>query len=158
TASRLLTAGSKQANDLGECLRRHLQIDLPKDQARSDWAKPILNQEQLQYSAEDVAYLHNLKQALETEIDKNDLRQTLDLELALLPVVVDVECRGIQVNREGLRTIKDLAKSDAEQRKTEMRQLLADPDFNPSSPTQVSKHLQARGNKLTDTKEETLVG
>lgn len=40
TAARLLTAGSKQDNTLGECLRRYLDIDLPKGQAKSDWGGP----------------------------------------------------------------------------------------------------------------------
>jgi DNA polymerase I-like protein with 3'-5' exonuclease and polymerase domains len=117
----------------------------------------VLTPEQLQYSADDVAYLHALKQALEVQIDGNSLRQPLDLELALLPIVVDIECRGIQVSREGLRSIKNMAKSEAEQRKTEMCQLLADPHFNPASVKQVLEHFKARGINLPNTTQETLV-
>jgi DNA polymerase-1 len=157
TASRLLTAGTKVANDLGECLRRYIQIDVPKDQAKSDWGQALLSNKQISYAANDVLHLHQLKAALESEVEKNNLRRVLDLELELLPVVVDMEFRGIQVNREGLLAIKKEAEDEAKSRKYDIRQLLADPEFNPSSPVQVLEALRIRGNKIADTKEETLV-
>jgi DNA polymerase-1 len=157
TASRLLTAGTKVANDLGECLRRYIQIDVPKDQAKSDWGRAVLSNEQIGYAANDVLHLHQLKTALESEVEKNKLRRVLDLELELLPVVVDMEFRGIRVNREGLLAIKEEAEDEAKSREDDIRRLLGDLEFNPSSARQVLEALQNRGNKIADTKEETLV-
>jgi DNA polymerase-1 len=157
TASRLLTAGTNLTNDLGECLRRHVQIDLPKDEATSDWGV-VLNHKQLQYAANDVLHLHRLKAALEHEVEKHNLKQTLDLELALLPVVVDMEFRGVGVNRDGLVAIKAAAEVEAKSHEAEMHRLLTDSDFNPASPAQVLRALQVRGNNITKTNEETLVG
>jgi DNA polymerase-1 len=157
TASRLLTAGSDLANDLGECLRRHVQINLLKDQATSNWGHAVLNPEQLQYAANDVLHLHQLKAALEQEVEKHKLQRTLDLELALLPVVVDMEFRGIGVNRDGLVAIKAAAEDETKLHEADIHRLLADSDFNPSSTTQVLKALQGRGNNVPNTTEETLV-
>ena len=62
TASKLLTTGDYEAkNNLKTCLSRWLDIDLPKDQAKSDWGSMMLSPEQLDYAANDVTHLHALK-------------------------------------------------------------------------------------------------
>lgn len=45
--------------------REMLGVEISKQQQLSDWGKEDLSQEQLLYAAMDVAYLHDLKKALE---------------------------------------------------------------------------------------------
>ena len=156
TASRLLTAGSTKPNDLGECLRRYLQVDLPKDQGKSDWGAAVLAPEQLHYAAADVLYLSKLKAALLSEIDTQDLRRALELEDSLIPVVVKMEARGIAVDREKLTVIRNEADRDGRVAKTAIQSLIGDQEFNPNSPAQLLEAFKAHGVQLPDTSQETL--
>ena len=156
TASRLLTAGSDEKNDLGECLRRYLQIDLPKDQARSDWGQIQLSPQQLRYAADDVVHLPKLKTALLAEIEQQGLTRTLTLELELLPVVVEMEARGIAVDHDKLAAIRDQANLNCEASKTTIQDLVGDQSFNPNSPAQLQGLFEARGISLPDTSADTL--
>ncbi len=49
---------------LKELCRELLQIDLSKEQQSSDWGADVLSEEQLQYAAADVLYLHRLQAQL----------------------------------------------------------------------------------------------
>jgi ribonuclease D len=51
---------------LADICRELLGVDVPKDQTCTDWGNPDLTQEQLEYAARDVAYLHELKEKLDT--------------------------------------------------------------------------------------------
>lgn len=155
TAARLLTAGSKQDNSLGECLRRYLDVDLPKDQARSDWGSRCLSNEQIAYSANDVHHLHALKAVLERELDDAGLVDVARLEMELLPVVVEMEARGFPVDRARLEALRDEAKSCAESILRSLRTELG-VELNPNSPTQIKAAFAAKGVEISDTKEETL--
>ena len=68
TASRLLTAGLRDPNDLGSVVKSHLGIDLPKQLGGSDWGGMVLTEQQLEYCRNDVAHLHRLKDALEAKL------------------------------------------------------------------------------------------
>src|SRR4029077_19400630 len=48
TAARLLSNGTRLPNDLGAVLCRHLGIELPKDQGKTDWGAMFLAPTQLQ--------------------------------------------------------------------------------------------------------------
>jgi len=45
-------------------------IDISKQQQSSDWGEEELSAAQLEYAASDVLYLHRLKEALETRLDR----------------------------------------------------------------------------------------
>jgi ribonuclease D len=155
-ASRLLTNGTDQKNDLGECLRRYLGVDLPKDQAKSAWGAAVLSPEQLDYARNDVAHLHTLKAALEAVLAKESLTDVARLEMELLPVVVAMEARGFAIDREKLRHIQQQACTQAEALKAAIQRDMADPAFNPNSTQQILEKLHGQGVTLPNTKEETL--
>ena len=69
TAARLLVAGTKPGNNLDKCLERYLGIAPAADHSRSDWASMLLTDDQLAYAARDVAHLHDLLGAMETELE-----------------------------------------------------------------------------------------
>ena len=50
---------------LKDLVKELLNVDLSKEQQSSDWGAPELSEKQLSYAANDVAYLHKLKEALD---------------------------------------------------------------------------------------------
>ena len=50
---------------LKDLVKELLGVDLSKEQQSSDWGAPELSERQLAYAANDVAYLHRLKEALD---------------------------------------------------------------------------------------------
>ena len=51
---------------LKDLVKELLGVDLSKEQQSSDWGAPDLSEKQLAYAANDVAYLHRLKDVLDT--------------------------------------------------------------------------------------------
>jgi ribonuclease D len=51
---------------LKDLVKELLNVDLSKEQQSSDWGQAELTEKQLAYAANDVAYLHRLKDALDT--------------------------------------------------------------------------------------------
>ncbi len=50
---------------LKDLVKELLGVDLSKEQQSSDWGAPTLSEKQLAYAANDVAYLHKLKEGLD---------------------------------------------------------------------------------------------
>ena len=50
---------------LKDLVKELLGVDLSKEQQSSDWGAPVLTERQLAYAANDVAFLHKLKDALD---------------------------------------------------------------------------------------------
>lgn len=50
---------------LKDLVKELLSVDLSKEQQSSDWGAPELSERQLAYAANDVAYLHRLKDVLD---------------------------------------------------------------------------------------------
>lgn len=156
TASRLLAAGTGDANDLGAVLKRHMNVDLPKDQGRSDWGGMVLTDEQLRYAADDVRYLHALHDKLQGELDQASLAAVYTTELQLLPVVVDMEAHGFAIDRARLEDLSRKAVADRDATDGRLRELFNDPKLNPASPVQMKAALAKEGITVESTAEEAL--
>jgi DNA polymerase I len=155
TACQLLSQGDRTlANDLGAALERYLGVKIPKGFGKSDWGGMFLVEDQLRYAAEDVQYLHALRDKLEEELKAAKLWGTFQLEMLLLPVVVDMQSAGIPISRERLGKVLEEAevqrKEYADQLKTHLGWI------NLDSPDQVLKAFKGVGVDLTDTAEKTL--
>jgi DNA polymerase I-like protein with 3'-5' exonuclease and polymerase domains len=156
TAARLLTAGTPAGNTLDDCLKRHLGIEPGPDHSRSDWGSPLLLPEQFAYASRDVAHLHELAGALEGELQQEGLGPVWQLEMALLPCVVDMEDRGIAVDREKLQAIAARQRALASESAGILRAHLGVPDLNLSSPNQLLSALRSAGLDLKSTRENEL--
>ena len=156
TASRLLTAGSKEPNDLGAVVKRHLGISLTKDQGRSDWGGMVLTPDQLIYSANDVAHIHALRAKLDEAIGSAGLAQVAAMEMALIPVVVEMEVAGFPVDRQRLLDIGKEAEREMALATARVREVLGDPNINPASPAQLKAALHRIGLNVEDTSAEVL--
>lgn len=55
---------------LKDLVKELLGVDLSKEQQSSDWGAPVLTERQLAYAANDVAFLHKLKVALDAMLER----------------------------------------------------------------------------------------
>jgi DNA polymerase-1 len=152
--SRLLNAGTNEPNGLGAVLKRHLNVEVPKELGRSDWGAMILLDDQLTYAAEDVRHLHDLAEALGNKLRAANLREVALFERELLPVVVDMSATGFAVDEATLRAARDRAKLQAAEAAQLMQTKLG--LLNMASPQQLLKALRAAGEEVESTGNEVL--
>lgn len=155
TASRLLTAGSTQKNDLASCLERNVGIRISKDLGRTDWGQRVLTAEQIRYAAEDVAHLHLLSSKLQQELLANNLGRTSALEMALIPIVVNMRACGFPVDPDRMKALSVAARDDLHLHLRAARAILGT-DINLESPQQVKKALARQGVYVHSTRRDTL--
>ena len=102
-ASRLLTNGIPQTkHGLDALAKRHLKVELPKEQQLSDWSKPVLSDEQKEYAARDVEVLLELDQILDQKISKAGLKASYILECQAIPAMAQMWRTGLPWNAEAL--------------------------------------------------------
>ena len=79
---------------LKDLVKELLQVDLSKEQQSSDWGAPELTERQLAYAANDVAYLHRLKDALEAMLAREGRTNLAKACFDFLPARVALDLSG----------------------------------------------------------------
>lgn len=92
---RILTAGMLLRCDLASTVWRRVEKLIDKSEQNSFIIGRNLTDEQLKYIENDVKYLVNIQEKQAEEVNKNGLGKIEKLEHDLLPVVIDMELRGI---------------------------------------------------------------
>lgn len=106
-ASRLLTNGIPKAkHGLANLAKRHLNIDISKEQQTSNWGDPNLSEEQLVYAAKDIEVLLQLDQILSSKLSKAELLPAFRLECRALPAMAQMWRTGLPWNAEALEEYK----------------------------------------------------
>lgn len=114
-ANKLLYNGVPHAkHSLDALASKHLSVDLPKEQQRSDWSKPDLSKEQLEYAATDVEVLLELDQILDQKLSKANLKASYTLECQALPAMAQMWRIGLPWNAQALQTYKEDKAFDVE--------------------------------------------
>jgi ribonuclease D len=93
TASKLARTYTDK-HGLKDLVKELLDVDLSKQQQSSDWGAESLTEQQLAYAANDVAYLHRLKESLDAMLKREG---RLDLALAcfgFLPARAELDLAG----------------------------------------------------------------
>ena len=107
-ANKLLYNGVPHAkHSLDALANKHLSVELPKEQQRSDWSKPELSKEQLEYAATDVEVLLELDQILDQKISKANLKASYILECQALPAMAQMWRIGLPWNAQAIQTYKE---------------------------------------------------
>ena len=102
-ASRLLTNGIPQTkHGLDALAKRQLDMDISKEQQKSDWGAETLSKEQLIYAAKDIEVLLELDQVLERKLRNAQLDRAYTLECRALPAMAQMWRVGLPWNREEL--------------------------------------------------------
>ena len=71
-----------------------LGVEISKKQQSSDWGNSNLSKEQIAYAANDVIYLHQIKNKLDEMLVREDRQLLVDACLSFLPTRVDLDLRG----------------------------------------------------------------
>ena len=79
---------------LKDLVRELLCVDLSKEQQSSDWGAPKLTEKQLAYAANDVAYLHRLRNALDAMLVREGRSAHAQACFSYLPARVDLDLGG----------------------------------------------------------------
>jgi DNA polymerase I-like protein with 3'-5' exonuclease and polymerase domains len=102
-ASRLLTNGIPQTkHGLDALAKRQLDMNISKEQQKSDWGVETLSKEQLIYAAKDIEVLLELDQVLDRKIRNAQLHRAYTLECRALPAMAQMWRVGLPWNREEL--------------------------------------------------------
>ena len=70
---------------LKELCREMLGVEISKQQQSSDWGAPTLSQEQLDYAASDVLYLHRLRAEMDIRLERENRTQLAESCFRFLP-------------------------------------------------------------------------
>tara|TARA_B100001093_G_scaffold276093_1_gene263864 strand:- start:1292 stop:1906 length:615 start_codon:yes stop_codon:yes gene_type:complete len=79
---------------LKDLCKELLSIEISKKQQSSDWGNSNLSKEQIAYAANDVIYLHQIKNKLDEMLVREDRELLVDACLSFLPTRVDLDLRG----------------------------------------------------------------
>jgi ribonuclease D len=71
-----------------------LDIDLSKQQQSSDWGAETLSEQQLAYAANDVAFLHRLKEALDAMLEREGRMALAQACFGFLPTRAELDLAG----------------------------------------------------------------
>ena len=115
-ANRLLTNGIPALkHGLDSVVKRHLGIELSKEQQKSDWSVPELSEEQLEYAAKDVEVLLELDRKLEDKIYYGQLDIAEELEVRTIPALAQMWRTGLPWNKTALEQCRSDYEYDVEQ-------------------------------------------
>lgn len=79
---------------LKDLCRELLGIDLPKEKQSSDWGAAELDEAQLAYAANDVLYLHRLREILAAMLEREGRRHLAEACFTFLPVRAELDLLG----------------------------------------------------------------
>ena len=79
---------------LKDLVKELLGTDLSKEQQSSDWGAPALSEKQLAYAANDVAYLHKLKDVLDTMLAREHRTALAKACFDFLPTRAELDLAG----------------------------------------------------------------
>lgn len=93
TASRIAQTNGASHN-LDDLLKNLLGVHIKKSMTTSYWGSEELSQEQINYAAEDVLYLHGLKEKLTAQATKEDRLDYLNTVMQMIPLRVKLDVGG----------------------------------------------------------------
>ncbi|HSC19992.1 MAG TPA: ribonuclease H-like domain-containing protein [Rhizomicrobium sp.] len=93
TASKLVRTYTDK-HGLKDLVRELLNVDLSKDQQSSDWGAAELTEKQMAYAANDVAYLHRLKEVLDTMLAREGRAALAQACFDFLPARAELDLAG----------------------------------------------------------------
>ena len=94
-ASRL-TRTYTDRHGLRDLCRELLGVDLSKEQQTSDWGAPELTEAQLEYAANDVRYLHRLKELLDAKLKREGRMRIAQAAYEFLPIRAAMDIAGFE--------------------------------------------------------------
>jgi len=79
---------------LKDLCKELLNVEISKKQQSSDWGNSNLSKEQIAYAANDVIYLHQIKNKLDEMLVRENRQLLVNACLSFLPTRVELDLRG----------------------------------------------------------------
>jgi ribonuclease D len=79
---------------LKDLVREFLNVDLNKQQQSSDWGHDKLSEQQLEYAASDVLYLHDVKRHLDRMLAREGRAALAQACFSFLPARIELDLMG----------------------------------------------------------------
>lgn len=152
-AYQILTAGKQYPNGqrvsagLKNVVKALLKIEMSKEHQSGGWDGMFLTDEQYEYAAEDTRVLHPLKDKLERFLKTHQLRNIFDMEMELLPILLESKRKGVNVDLVEAENLATVNEKEAEH--MQLHELPA--NLNARSPKQITTYFS-----LPDATEDTL--
>jgi DNA polymerase-1 len=161
--SQLLTAGTRESNDLAACCERYLGQTLDKAEQRSDWSGD-LSSEQLAYAGRDVEVLIPLLQALDGKLSETGLLEVAKIERRCFPALMWMGSEGVAFDLAACQALANKSESELQRLRVDLdREAPTVPhsfdgisSWNWNSPPQVKEAFRLLGFKLESTADEAL--
>lgn len=166
-ASALIHNGKHLGHNLYDLYNRELQVAPGvDDQGGSDWTGS-LTQKQLDYAAEDVTYLHPLRDSLKPQLAKAGLNKIALLEFGAILPESRIELNGFRVDKDRWVALARKNEERVKELRLKLDRMLPHPKgllflpgievgFNLNSPMQVKESFKKLGIDLPDTREDTM--
>ena len=151
-ASRLLSNGiPNMKHGLDALMKRHLDIDISKEQQTSTWGAEKLSEEQLLYAAKDVESLLELDTVLEKKLLMGNLTMAYALECRALPALAQMWRTGLPWNPQDLEQCRVDYEHDAKEMGAEfLRELDKALPENKKIPREGDERIKFLEEKLTE--------
>lgn len=154
--------------DLASIVKRRLGYDIDKDVDHRDWLADTLSDRQIRYVAEDISFLPAIRDAQyakAAEVDatvglsdwyKTGLVHALDFEMDLLPIVAQMECRGLPLDAGALEEYYVSQIIESSNAKRDLDAMFGEVNWN--SHVQVKRAFrEVFGIQLPSTQEDELI-
>ncbi|MEP7338004.1 MAG: DNA polymerase [Acidobacteriota bacterium] len=163
-ASTLISAGYEgDRHGLGPVAYRYLDLELDKEQQRSDWSGG-LSERQLEYAARDASVLLPLREKLVAKLEEMDLLLTAEIEFGCVLSIAAMELAGVHLDVDCWRELMAKMTIERDAVADELQQVLGagaaqmslfgEPELiNLDSPSQVKEALGRIGIQVEDTRE-----
>ncbi len=162
-AEQVQSPGDLQRYALPALVQHYLHQDMSKVEQTSDWSADTLTADQWRYAAWDPVTTLAIASHQWHHMYGHGLERVMSLEMAVVPVVAQMERRGISIDRTEIihqqtqtATYKDMAQRGVEQAWHIPEDLFQGPLVNIQSEKQLLQHLHQWGFPIPDTSSETL--
>jgi DNA polymerase I-like protein with 3'-5' exonuclease and polymerase domains len=139
------TAVRRKLTSLATCIKRRFGIDLPKGlQAGTDWELPF-DHERINYAVSDAITTFSLANHQMNILKELGMMEALQIELSVLPVLAQMELRGITVDLDALNEWRGLLFKHQDSLVEQMCEIaLWDTPLNVNSHVQLLHYLRTR--------------
>lgn len=106
--------GQRVSASLGTLTKLFLNVELDKGQQKGGWDGMFLTDSQLEYAAKDTEVLHPLHDKLLSLLRYHQLKNIFDMEMKLLPLLLKMKQKGVNVDYEGAGELMKVLEKEAE--------------------------------------------
>ena len=152
----LSTQGRKDIRkDLGSTMKRRIGKSHKMKIDHTSWVALNLTEDQVEYAANDVLWLHEIKEAQERVASERGLAEALAKEQALTTIITQISTTGMYLDRPTLATAREKLIANAADARKRLEAEFGD-GFNPRSAPQVKEALHSLGYPVKSTGKEIL--